>query len=515
MKDWKEMAREISGKDVIDSIKYTFVAGVIAHGVMLFNKMSWRNDLDHGFILPQQKAIGLGRWLKALLNTVVAKMFGGKNLSLPLLFGVISILLIALTAHIILHLFNITRKPLRIALCSIMVAFPVVATTFAYMYCAPYYFLALLLSALAVYIAVNRPRWDGMLAASLCLCCSLGIYQAYFSVAVSLFVIVLISEIVDKRFKTFPKAVLRGVYFLGTLFVGFLFYMLIWRISLKILGLSLVSHQGMSSIGQSGLGAYFRAAIQAYTKALPINKIYPMKISWVQLAMLGFGALGGLCVVIRHFRENVLQALMMAALIALLPLCFNLIYVMAASSPADEVHVYELMLYGQSMLYVFLIWQMNHFLEAGRKIYTAFSRAGIAILALLICMDMYYDNSCYLKAEMMLQQTITDMTVMIARIKSTEGYNDTMPVCMIPEGKRDATFTDNKYFEDITLTPFRAIYPFHHSHYFPNFMEKWCGFAPQWIDANEFKDLDEVKAMPIYPDDGSVKIINDTVVVKW
>ena len=47
------------------------------------------------------------------------------------------------------------------------------------------------------------------------------------------------------------------------------------------------------------------------------------------------------------------------------------------------------------------------------------------------------------------------------------------------------------------------------------FMKQWTGYSPTVIDAAAFAEIDEVKQMPSYPDDGSIAIINDTVVVKF
>ena len=46
-------------------------------------------------------------------------------------------------------------------------------------------------------------------------------------------------------------------------------------------------------------------------------------------------------------------------------------------------------------------------------------------------------------------------------------------------------------------------------------MKQWTGYSPIVIDAAPFSELDEVKEMPSYPDDGSITIINKTVVVKF
>lgn len=46
-------------------------------------------------------------------------------------------------------------------------------------------------------------------------------------------------------------------------------------------------------------------------------------------------------------------------------------------------------------------------------------------------------------------------------------------------------------------------------------MANWNGFNPVTIDQTEFENSPIVKNMPCYPDDGSIKVINNVVVVKF
>ena len=519
-KSYRDMARDLS-EGLRESVIYTFVAGILAHGVMMFNKLSWFSDLNRGFINEWIESVSLGRWLKAFLNYAVSKAFGGKNLSLPLFFCAVSFLLIALSAHIIIRMFNIRRKSLRMVLCQLMVVTPVVTSTFGFMYDAPYYFLGLFLATAGVYIAANRPRWDGAVVGALCLCGSLGLYQAYFPVGVSLFVILLIMEIARERHASFTKVILRGLYFLGMCVAGLVLYYAIWKLAMKALGIVADDYQGVSSIGQSGIGAYIDAAKTCYERFLlqfASNKenLYPMKLVWVQWLIVAASGVSGLCLVLRHFRRDKWQAVLMAVLLAVLPICFNLIYMMGASSSSESFNVYSLMLYGQCMLYVFLIASVDLLWDGDRKLPSRLCPAAVAVLALMVGMNAYFDNSCYLKAEMVQQQTISNMTVLVSRIKSMEGYNDLMPVCILRTGEKDATLAKNEAFKDIRLRPYTYIYPSHSQNRFiVDYLEKWCGFAPKYAKRDDFMDLEEVQQMPDYPDDGSIKIINGTVVVKW
>lgn len=46
-------------------------------------------------------------------------------------------------------------------------------------------------------------------------------------------------------------------------------------------------------------------------------------------------------------------------------------------------------------------------------------------------------------------------------------------------------------------------------------MKLWCGFEPQTLDASDYMQMEEVLRMPSYPDTGSIKMMDDVMVVKF
>lgn len=91
----------------------------------MFNKLSWHDDIAYGQLLSFSVAIGLGRWLRAVLAYAVAVITNGANLSLPLFHGLLSILFIALSAFILIRIFCIENELLQIVLCGLLVTYPV------------------------------------------------------------------------------------------------------------------------------------------------------------------------------------------------------------------------------------------------------------------------------------------------------------------------------------------------------------------------------------------------------
>lgn len=500
-------------------VVYTYLCGLAAHGVMMFNKLSWYSDLARGLhSTDTKKLIAMGRWMRMLIAKLIDRGFGGISPSLPLFHGLVCLFLIATSACLIARIFDIREKPMQFALSGLMVTFPVVTSTFAFMFTAPHYLFALFLAVAAVYAASGRMGPVRFLIGTACLFCSLGIYQSYFPVAVSLFVVLLILRIAEGRLDTFSAILKTGLYYLGICVCGIGVYFVIWKVTQKLFGDPVTSYQGISTMGTSKLGYYWKAIVTTYKRFLlrfddGRENVYPLGLGVVQKGIIGLSAIGAICLVIRQLRKKPVTGIVMALLIAILPLCFNLVYVMAAVSPDSDIHT--VMLYGQAVLYVFLICCVRLICGDGKKAAAVFRRVAIAALVLMVAVNAYFDNACYLKAEMVQEQTISNMTVLVSRIKSTEGYKDTMPVCFTMNAKRDATYETNSALSEIQIFPFRTIFNRHDPRSVSTVLKYWCGFSPKIVSAKKFKKLEEVVNMPDYPDDGSIRIIDDTVVVKW
>lgn len=495
---------------------FSFFFGIMAHGSMLSKTILWHDGLHFAHHVKGSSAIVLGRWMRAILSALVSKAFGGNNLGMPMLYGIVSLFFIAASALVIVRIFDIANGLMQAVVCGIMVSFPVVTSTFFYMYTAPYYFLGLLLSTLAVLVARERGGVPGFAAGALCVCCMLGIYQAYLAVAVSLFVISLIFDLLNDRFSGPVAFLKRAFYFLGICAVGFAAYMVVWKVLMRVLGLATTDYQGISNLGQNGIATYLEGIRTAYARFFLFfdrksQNLYPMGLRYVQIVAVALAVAASVCIVVRQFRRDWLLGVAMAVLIALLPLCFNLVYLIGARS------VHTVMLYGQCMLYVYLVCVAGHLMQRTPKLGVPGWRLAALLLVVLIAMNTYYDNGCYMKAEMTLQQTINSMTMLAARIKMLDGYDDSMPVCIAIKGEMDRTVTPDSDMPDFAIVPLGHLSPHDGSGALRNIKDvlaQWCGFSPKYVSEARLEHPEVLDEMPDYPDAGSVKIVDGTVVVR-
>ena len=503
----------------------SYCFGIAAHGIMMFNKISWHDDLDHVGMLSFQGVIMLGRWFRAVLASVVALLTNGTNLSLPLFHGLLSLFFIALSAYVLIQTFNIENDWLQYMLCGLLVTYPVVTSTFAYMFTAPYYYFALFLAVYAVYFELSRNNTVSFAVSTVCICLSLGIYQAYFPVAVSCFTIIIIIGIVDDSLDSIKTIFLQGIRYVLICACGLAEYYIIWKVFLKLFRVPASDYQRLSSIGESGIINYIKGIGKAYLSFFQVlnyfasnnaySDLFPLRgarlLEWTVIVIC---AGISLVLIIRMIRQDIYKGLLLACLIGLLPLCFNLMFLMSSTSPV--AHVHTVMLYAGTMLYVYCIWLIQYIVRGKLELSCDVYRVSVVIMSLLVIMNLYFANACYLKAEIFQERTLSEITGLVTRIKSVEQYDDKMPVAIVMTGDIDSTRTEPYIFADLNIIPYDdwLTNPFIMDRNMLNNLSIWCGFSPEYVDSGRFADTKEVQEMPCYPDDGSIRIIDNTVVVK-
>lgn len=142
--DWRNLSPNFFFKHLISKITNidklvlcsVFLVGFTAHGIMLTNKISFHDDVHVMFGIGETYLSG--RWFLGIISEFWNRHFG--LYSLPLINGIISLLFIALSVCILCRIFQLSDSISCFLLGSLMVTFPVVTSTFAYMFTASYYF---------------------------------------------------------------------------------------------------------------------------------------------------------------------------------------------------------------------------------------------------------------------------------------------------------------------------------------------------------------------------------------
>ena len=488
------------------------IFGLAAQGMGLFNKFSWHDDIFSLFLTGE--TITSGRWMLHVLTWLEIVIFGDGHYSLPLMNGLFSLLCIGASAGMTVWLLNI-RKPLFCALLgAAMAAFPTVTALFGFMFAAPYYMLALALITAGACLICRAKRWRGRAAGIVLAGCSVGIYQAFLPVMLTLILIDDIRMMTEEEGKLsglIGKILAQGICVLGAM--GF--YTACSHLALAVTGRSLSPYMGINQAASQPILTYFQRAGRAYLEffqptrnavwdTVPQHLYYMHLLTVFAEAVLGLFAAAGL------WRESRGKAVLTALLLALIPLGCNFIFVMSG-----EVH--GLMVYGQVMhlaLFAFLADRLTFRPLPVRRIGSA---AAALTLGMTCVMYARYDNQCYLKTAFQQQEAISWYTGLITRIKSAAGYRDELPVCWVNRDEGlDRTLYNIDELDFLKISGYDAdIQEYVNSWAWETFMARWCGFRPWTVPAEMMENLPEVQAMPHYPDEGSVQVIEDTVVVRF
>lgn len=486
--------------------------GILAQGMGLFNKYSWHDDIFSLFMTGT--AIELGRWMLYVLSELEKWFFGNGHFSLPLFNGIFSLLCIGLSAGLISVHFKIRSRALCALLGAMMAVFPVITSLFNFMFTIHYYMLALLmLTGGSILICAEKSWWKNVLGILLC-GCSIGIYQAFLPLLLMLVVLEIIRELTcrEENLRFILRRILllalcvaavMAVYFGGNQFF------------LRIKNLQLRNYLGISEMGSASLAEYLARAGTAYQEFFfpshfVLWDMYPQSVFNLYRLMLVLDLLlSGLCFC-RLWKKGPAYALLLLAALGLVPLGCNFIFVMSG-----EVH--SLMVYGQIMQVVLLVCLTEWTSFSRSSLHLLFSRGTALLLALCSFMYIRYDNQCYMKAAFQQQEAISWNNTLVTRIESAEGFRDELPVAFLHREKmRDQNLVHLEELDFLSLGTYDAdTQAYLNDWAWDAFLARWCGFEPRMADSAQVEVWPEVQQMPSYPDDGSIQIIRDTVVVKF
>lgn len=164
-----------------------FIGGMLTHLYMFTNNLLTWDGVVNSYT-PQE--------LTASARPFLVYFTGfSSDYNLPMVIGALSVFFLGLTAAALVECFQMKNTYVICLTSLLVVTFPAVAGTFCYLYTADGYMIAYLFSVLAFLLA-DRRKW-GWTAGGFLLCLSLGIYQAYLGVTVSLCILALLLSLVD------------------------------------------------------------------------------------------------------------------------------------------------------------------------------------------------------------------------------------------------------------------------------------------------------------------------------
>lgn len=507
--------KKLYRKYVTSADKVTFIAaiviGLISHMYMMTNKLPNYDDIK-GMINDYGSGFQSGRWALSVLGVFVKRTIG--NYSVPWLYGMISITFVAIASVFVIRLLDIRDSMLCFLTGGLMVSFPAITGIMFFMYTAPYYCLAITFSSAALLMYKNgkKPYIFGIGAAVL-IAVATGIYQAYLPLCASFGLLVLIKECLDE---SDSGVIMKDSFrFLGILLGGGVFYFFMVKFSLILMNVQLTEYQGIDKMGYlniSQLPVLIETAYKNYFDLFwgvvtGVN-FYPiLRYVIIALQIIAFGCIFYL---LKKRKRGVFVYLEMIVFLLLFPLTINCIYIIAPYGT-----VYIIMLYSIVTVYLLNIMVVQVFKDTRgvRKASITFHWLQSILLIIVLASQCQYDNVQYLAMDMEYRQAESYFTTLVTSIKSVKGYKDTFPIVFIGNEITDETFDSLSDFHKYGLggrsDSLLNIYSR------DIFLKRYLGFSANiMIDDGTRSTSQKVENMPCYPDDGSIQVIKDEVIVK-
>lgn len=511
--------------DLIDNIKNmkiqykvtiicTLIFGILSQGMGIFNKYSYSDDIGAGFS-SLGATTSSGRWMLEALSRIDSLLFGDGHYSLPVINGFVTIILISISACLLVSLFEIKNKTLCACVGGVMIAFPSITGMFGYIFTAPSYMTGLLLAIGGTVIVCRNNNWK-IIIGIVFMGCSVGIYQAFIPVMLGVFVIYLIKYCAFESENT--KTIIKEIIKIIISVISFiLFYFLVNKIVLSISGIELTTYQGINTMGKDSISDYLSRVVYAYGRFFILNEsssyyMYYGHVKYVYYCVLIISFILMLSLCIKIWKINKFNSITLLCLYICIPLASNFIFVMV---DPDQVHA--LMVYGQIIPFILLDVLLDNY-QSDKESYKYISVFGIISLLLINIMYCRLDNQCYLYAELSQQEAISYFTTLVTRIKSCENYDDELPVSFVfIDGSHieDKSIYDSEHLDHIKVIPYDDLYHYVNNYEWKTFMKRWCGYSPEIVDGSDLSNNQEVLEMTCYPDAGSIKVINNRVIVKF
>ena len=397
--------------------KYTFFTAVVlalcTHLPIMLSDIPNHDGLAS--IYFDQNMLVSGRWFLS-----IACGFSSYY-ALPWLIGLLSIVILAFTSVLLVEVFEIENTAAGMLIAGVLVTFPVLTSTFAYVFTMDGYMLAIFLAVLSVYLASKKKL--GFLFGGIALAFSMGIYQAYLPIAILLCVYkVVLILLSDNGKKEKIKSTINYLY-MGA--IGVALYYIIMKVSLLFAGTELGEYQGVKEQTAFSLGRIVELYKDFFqfilTGKVVVNNVFSI-LAFVVIAGMFVYTLVRL-VLQKKLYKSLWLYLSLVALLVILPIATNVILVIL-----PNISYHTLMRYQYVIYIMVMIAFAEKYMPKKNKITGAIL---VSAAVVLIFNYVVTDNIAYSNLEKKYEKTYAYCMRLADRMEQTEGYYQGIPVAMI------------------------------------------------------------------------------------
>lgn len=346
---------------------------------------------------------------------------------------------------------------------------------------------------------------------------SLSIYQAYVCFAIGLYVSLLLMNCLEKEVK-FSILIKRCFLYLAVILMGLVFYWISLQIMLRWFWPTLSSYQGIDELASGGMGGFIQVIMsgigKAYTKFfdVPFKMEETLKLRRMLYLIMGIIAVIEMIImVVKNEVYKNIKIILLLVLMGIYPLAVNSVFLMGSTS------VSSLMLYCAvvpTLLVVALTQKCLSYVSSKSVCILCY----IASLSIIGLSYHYYliSNECYNRQYFTYEQTYGYMNRVAYAIQSCDGYSTDMPVMLLGNIEKERTMPE---FDKLNyVTGIFGESDLINGYSREEFIRRYCGLPiVKATDdmRNAIVETLEYRNMPLWPQNGSVKVIDGCCVVKF
>ncbi len=495
----------------------SFAWGFLTHAYIFLHNSFSHDSLNefNAQIFGNDWKIQLGR-----VFVPVYRLFTRGDLTLPWLIGFLSILYAGMAVILTVKIFRIRSKVLMTMVAGIFLANQAFfATASSYIHDLDCNMLALLFSVFAVYLWNKSGK--GFLLGIIPVALSMGLYQSYVTVTITMILLVLIMGLLEQE--PFQGVLIRGLKSVGMLLGGGILYWISIQVICGLTGIAIASGNYnsvdtvLSMSASKILLRTWQTCVRSVLNFWELNTVYSSAVTRIVLGTMVIVA--GLLILIRlaNKKISVLAKIMTLALIALLPFALNITYILSNGVSHDLTRFSSALIY----LFVLLVaWRAVEWFQKDILLIRYGQKALLVVLVFVILWgNVRLANMLYLKKDMEQDSNMAMFNRILYRIEDYEGYvlGET-PVVFVGDPETlliKLEGFDEAYFVIGSDSPNVLSYAAQERFvkYFSIVLANPINIADKetW---NAVQDNEEVKEMPCYPNDGCMKMINGVLVVK-
>lgn len=487
----------------------TFIFGLVAHAYGVFNYTLAFDGLSHFYYGEFFDGINLwkiqiGRWFVPIYKAVF-----NINITVPWVQFVIATIWVTISVFLIVKIFNLKSRLSVLIISGFLITnIAVTAQTATFLFELDANLFAMMLTVISVFLWSKYNKLQAYIVSVVLLTISLGIYQSYLSVSITLVIVYSILSLLNNE--KVHKVIINGMKYIGVIIVSIILYLLMVFIMTKVYHTEYISNYNTINTGIFGISSLFQSSRAFLFCVQSIFQPLTFSNKWV-LSVVSFAA----CLIAiifsvvfaKHKQLKIGNILLILFLIILMPLGMNFTFVLMGG------WVHSLMVYAFSLFWVFIIILLEKTSKGG-NLKRALRLISVGLLFVLIGNNIFFANGLYVEKKLQEDATLAQMTNVVNDIRHFEGYDsDKHELILVGQS---VSYNDTKPFEKLNDV-FGFARTIEWDTNTDGYFKYVLHFPIKVASGEEFQEIradSRIKEMPSYPNEGYIMQTDKYLVVK-